>query len=173
VRLDEEGISLDALARRTAELVVGGARLFVCGDSSSAAVARQLADEVSECYRAEDRTLPALALPADGTLLACMENDSPADTVFARQLEGLGQPGDLLIVLSTGGPALSLIAVLETAQRAGLHTLALLSQDGGGLAGRAECEERLPSDDPARLQEAYRGFIHAVGTFIEDALHAA
>jgi D-sedoheptulose 7-phosphate isomerase len=171
-RFEQDGASLDTLARWTAELIVGGARLLVCGDDGSAALAQHFAAELAGRYRAKCRPLSALALPADGTLLTCLGNHGPPDAVLARQVEGLGQAGDLLVTLSTSGEARKIVAAVETARRAGMHTLALLGRGGDTLAGRAERAWIVPSDDPASIREAHRIFIHDVCARIDGRLHA-
>jgi D-sedoheptulose 7-phosphate isomerase len=168
--LEREAAAIDDLARWTADLIVGGARLLTCGNGGSAAEALHFATELVGRYSAERRPLPAVALPADGTLLTCISNDYSADAVFARQVAGLGRPGDLLVGLTTSGKSPNVIAAVETARRQGLHTLALLGKGGGPLAGRAEREWIVPSPSTARIQEAHLFFIHVACEYIDAAL---
>jgi D-sedoheptulose 7-phosphate isomerase len=168
--LEKEAAVVDELARWTSALIVGGARLLACGNGGSAAEACHFATELVGRYAAERRPLPALALPADGSLLTCIANDYSVDLVFARQVQAFGQPGDLLVGLTTSGQSKNVIAAIETARQQGLHTLALLGKGGGPLAGRAEREWIVPSRNTARIQEAHLFFIHVVCDFIDAAL---
>jgi D-sedoheptulose 7-phosphate isomerase len=171
-QLENEAVAVDELARWTAGLIVGGARLLVCGNGGSAAEACHFATELVGRYAAERRPLPAVALPADGTLLTCIVNDYSADLIFARQVLGLGRPGDLLVGLTTSGQSKNIIAAIQAARQQELHTLALLGKGGGALAGLAEREWIVPSRNTARIQEAHLFFIHVVCDFIDSALAA-
>jgi D-sedoheptulose 7-phosphate isomerase len=162
--------ALEDLARWTADLILGGARLLVCGNGGSAAEAQHFATELVGRYCQERRPLPALALVADGSLLTCIANDYSADNIFARQVQGLGGPGDLLVGLTTSGRSRNVIAAIVTAREQGLHTLALLGKDGGPMAGKAEREWIVPSQSTARIQEAHLLFIHAVCEYLDAAL---
>jgi D-sedoheptulose 7-phosphate isomerase len=168
--LEENAPTIDALARWTSELIIGGARVLTCGNGGSAAEACHFATELVGRYLAERRPLPAIALPADGTLLTCISNDYSADEIFARQVIGLGKAGDLLVGLTTSGKSKNVIAAVETAKKLGLHTLALLGKGGGPLAGMAEKEWIVPSQNTGRIQEAHLFFIHVVCDHIDAAL---
>jgi D-sedoheptulose 7-phosphate isomerase len=170
--LERESALVESLARWTVDLLVGGARLLVCGNGGSAAEAQHFATELVGRYKAERRPLPAFALPADGALLTCIANDYSADAIFARQVQGLGRPGDLLVGLTTSGRSRNVIAAVAAAREGGLHTLALLGKDGGPLAGQAEREWIVPSQSTARIQEAHLLFIHVVCDYLDAALTA-
>jgi D-sedoheptulose 7-phosphate isomerase len=169
-RLCDELERLDELARWTAGLVLGGARLLACGNGGSAAEAQHFATELVGRYCRNRRPLPAVALSADGSLLTCIANDYGADQVFARAVEGLGRPGDLLVALSTSGNSANVVAAVAAARRLGLHTLALLGKDGGKIKGMADREWIVPSRDTARVQEAHLVFIHVVCDYLDAAL---
>ena len=162
--------TLDLLARWVADLIMGGARVLTCGNGGSAAEALHFATELVGRFQAERRPLPAMALAADGTLLTCIANDYAADAIFARQVEGLGRAGDLLVTLSTSGRSPNVIAAVAAARSLGLHTLALLGKGGGQLAGQAEREWIVPSRSTARIQEAHLLFIHVVCEYVDAAL---
>jgi D-sedoheptulose 7-phosphate isomerase len=158
---------LDGPARWAAELLAGGARLLVCGNGGSAAEAQHFATELVGRYQNDRRPLAAHALSADGALLTCIANDYAADNIFARQVLALGQPGDLLVGLSTSGQSRNVLAAVATARERGLHTLALLGKSGGPLAGQAEREWIVPSSSTARIQEAHLLFIHLVCDYLD------
>ncbi len=168
--LEQSAAAIESLAEWTAHLIASGARLLVCGNGGSAAEAQHFATELLGRFKAERRPLPAMALTADGALLTCISNDYSAEDVFARQVVGLGEPGDLLVGLSTSGNSRNVIAAVAAAKAQGLHTLALLGKGGGMLAGKAEREWIVPSDSTARIQEAHLFFIHVVCEYIDAVL---
>ncbi len=168
--LDQSAALVDPLARWTADLIVKGARLLVCGNGGSAAEAQHFATELVGRYQAERHPLPAVALTADGAVLTCISNDYSADVVFARQVPALGRSGDLLVALSTSGRSRNVLAAVAVAKANGLHTLALLGKGGGDLAGQAEREWIVPSQVTARIQEAHLLFIHVVCDYIDALL---
>jgi D-sedoheptulose 7-phosphate isomerase len=172
-QLERDSPTIDPLARWAADLIVGGARLLVCGNGGSASQASHFATELVGRYSAERKPLPAVALSADGSLLTCIINDYAADALFARQVQGLGRPGDLLVGLTTSGKSPNVIAAVRAAKSSGLHTLALLGKGGGPLAGQAEKEWIVPSNTTARIQEAHLFFIHLTCEYIDAALVAA
>jgi D-sedoheptulose 7-phosphate isomerase len=168
--LDGQVDTVDELARWTAELILGGARLFVCGNGGSAAEAQHFTTELVGRYCAERRALPAVSLNADGSLLTCISNDYGAEQIFSRQVQALGQPGDLLVALTTSGNSGNVIAAIETAKQKGLHTLALLGKNGGALKEKAQREWIVPSQNTARIQEAHLWFIHVVCDYLDAKL---
>jgi D-sedoheptulose 7-phosphate isomerase len=147
--IEEAAAELEELARWAAGLIVGGARVLTCGNGGSAAEAQHLATELLGRYSRDRRPLPAVALNADGALLTCIGNDYGPDDLFARQVIGLGRPGDLLVALTT-----------------------LLGKGGGPLAGRAEREWIVPSDSTARVQEAHLFLIHVICDYVDAAVLA-
>ncbi len=160
---------LDELARWAADRIVAGARLLTCGNGGSAAEAAHFATELVGRYKAERCPLPAACLSADGSLLTCLVNDYPSEALFARQVRGLGRPGDLLVALTTSGRSANVRAAVVAAREQGLHTLALLGKGGGDLAGLAEREWIVPSQSTARIQEAHLLFIHVVCEYLDAA----
>lgn len=137
-----------------------GKKIITCGNGGSAAEAQHFATELVGRYFKHRRSLPAIALSADGTLLTCIANDFGYDAVFARQLEGLAQPGDVLVVLSSSGNSANLLAALDTAQRLGMESIALLGRQGGKAKGLATCEIIVPGDSGAAAQECHLFLIH-------------
>ncbi|MCS6851639.1 MAG: SIS domain-containing protein [Gemmataceae bacterium] len=165
--------TIDELARWTAGLILGGSRLLACGNGGSAAEAQHFATELVGRYSAERRSLPAVALSADGSLLTCISNDYGANELFARQVRGQGRPGDLLVALSTSGQSRNVLLAIRAAREVGLHTLALLGKGGGVMAGEAERQWIVPSQSTARIQEAHLLFIHVVCDYVDAALTAS
>jgi len=156
-----------AAAQLLLETLGQGGKVLTAGNGGSAADAMHMAEELTGRYRGDRRSLPGIALTADGTLLTCIANDYGYDEVFARQIEGLGRPGDLLVLFSTSGKARNLSRALETAQTIGLRVLALLGRDGGPLAGQADVEVIVPAQQTERIQEVHQIILHLLLEAVE------
>jgi D-sedoheptulose 7-phosphate isomerase len=146
-----------------------GNKVLTAGNGGSAAEALHLAEELVGRYRSNRRSLPAVALVADSTALTCIGNDFGFKQVFSRQVEGLGKPGDVLVLLSTSGRSANLPPALAAARRLGVRTIALLGRDGGALAGRADLELIVRANETARIQEAHQVVIHLILDAVERA----
>ncbi len=154
------------------ETLKQGGKVLTAGNGGSAADAMHMAEELTGRYRSNRRSLPGIALTADGTLLTCIANDFGYDEVFARQIEGLGRPGDLLVLFSTSGNARNLARALEVAQAVGMRVLALLGRDGGPLAGQADAEVIVPAQQTERIQEVHQIILHLLLEAVEAAFPA-
>ncbi|MFZ5623512.1 MAG: SIS domain-containing protein, partial [Gemmatimonadota bacterium] len=153
----------EATAARSAELATIAARyvrtlrdggtIFFAGNGGSAADAQHLATEYVVRYRQNRRAFPAVALTTDTSLLTAAGNDLGFDHIFARQVEALCRPGDLLVLHSTSGNSPNLIAAARTARARQVAVVGFLGRDGGALA--AECDERfiVASGDTSHIQE--------------------
>jgi D-sedoheptulose 7-phosphate isomerase len=118
-------------------------------------------------YKIDRQALPAIALSADGALLTCLGNDFAFEHIFVRQVEALGNPGDVLIVFSTSGNSRNVLRALESARRRGLISIALLGRGGGAARGQADIELIVASEETARIQEAHQFLLHALMDIIE------
>lgn len=148
----------------------GGGKLLTAGNGGSAADALHLAEELVGRFDKERPSLPAVCLSADPTLLTCIGNDYGYDRLFARQIEGLGQAGDVLVVFTSSGNSNNLVLGLETAKRKGLRTIALLGKSGGKTKGLADHEIIIPSQVTARVQEVHTFILHSWLSIIEKDL---
>ena len=161
--LDSLAAQLDKVAEAV-DLVVGtferSCKFLTCGNGGSAAEAMHMSEEAVGRFRDNRISLPAIALVADGTALTCIGNDYGFDNVFSRQVEGLGNPGDLLVLFSTSGNAENLTRALNEAKAKGMKTLAILGRDGGRLAGLADVEIIIKGTDSGRIQEAHQLLMH-------------
>lgn len=137
-----------------------GAKLLVCGNGGSAAEAAHFATELVGRYAKNRRSLPAVALSSDGSLLSCLGNDYGYEQVFARQIEGLARPGDLVVVLTSSGNSANIVAALHTARNRGLDSIAFLGRGGGRARGLATVDLVMPGDSGAAAQEAHLFLIH-------------
>lgn len=137
-----------------------GGKLLICGNGGSAAEAAHFATELVGRYAKTRRSLPAIALSSDGSLLSCIGNDFGYEQVFARQVSGLAQKGDLVVVLTSSGNSGNIIAALHEAKRLGLESVAFLGRGGGKARGLATCDLIMPGDSGAAAQEAHLFLIH-------------
>ena len=170
---------LQPLAGRLAEaaaLCIGalrtGHKILTAGNGGSAAEALHMSEELVGRFRTNRRSLPAICLCADPTALTCIGNDFGFDFLFSRQVEGLGNAGDVLVLFSTSGRAANLDRALEAARTHGLRTLCLLGRDGGPLAGRADVEIVAPGQATERIQEAHQVILHLLLDAVERAFPA-
>lgn len=146
-------------------------KLLLCGNGGSAADSQHIAAELTGRFIGERRALPAIALTTDTSALTCIGNDYGFDEVFARQLAGLGRPGDCLLAISTSGNSRNVVRAVETARAAGIHTIGLLGRDGGQLLPLCEVAIVVPSATTARIQEAHIFVGHVLCGMIEHGLH--
>jgi D-sedoheptulose 7-phosphate isomerase len=137
-----------------------GRKLLLCGNGGSAAEAQHFSTELVGRYFKTRRSLPAVALTADGTLLSCIGNDFGYDDVFARQIEGLARPGDLVVVFTSSGDSENILHALEAARRLKLETIAFLGRGGGKAKGLATCELVIPGSSGRTAQEAHLFLLH-------------
>ena len=123
------------------------------------------------CRLKDDRPpLAAIALTADSTFLTATANDYGYDEVFARQIQGLGRPGDLLVGITTSGHSPNVRRALEAAKEGDLHTISLLGKDGGACAGLSDVDLLVPNPSTARIQETHQVIIHTLCLIIEHEL---
>ncbi len=135
--------------------VKGGGTLFFCGNGGSAADAQHLATEYVVRYMKNRRAYPAIALTTDTSLLTAAGNDFGFDMIFARQVEALARPGDLLIIHSTSGTSPNVIKAAEAALGKDVQVLAFLARDGGALRALATHSVIIPTDRTDRAQELH------------------
>jgi D-sedoheptulose 7-phosphate isomerase len=152
---------LDSAAAAIVTALEKGNKILTCGNGGSAADALHMAEELVGRYRTNRRALPAIALCADPTALTCIANDFGFEHVFSRQLEALGEKGDVLVIFSTSGNSPNLALAVEAAARRGVTTVALLGKTGGLLTGKCDHEIIVPSNDTARIQEVHTFVMHA------------
>ncbi len=151
---------IDAAGELILSTLKAGNKLLLCGNGGSAAEAQHFATELVGRYFKNRRALPALALNADGSLLTCIGNDYGYDAVFARQIEGLAQPGDVVVVITSSGNSANILAALAAAKNAGLKSIAFLGRGGGKAKGLATIDLIIPGDSGRSAQEVHLFLIH-------------
>ncbi|MBN8968229.1 MAG: D-sedoheptulose 7-phosphate isomerase [Rhizobiales bacterium] len=167
---------LSACARTVAgaitDALAAGHKLLLIGNGGSAADAQHIAAEIVGRYKQERPAWPAIALTTDTSALTAIGNDYGFEQVFARQLQGLGRRGDVLIALSTSGRSPNILAALKTAREMGVVTIAFTGRKGTSLD--AICDHVLiaPSEDTAVIQQIHMMAAHAICDEVESALMA-
>jgi D-sedoheptulose 7-phosphate isomerase len=144
-------------------------KVLIAGNGGSAADAMHFAEELVVRFQRNRRALAALAL-CDPTVLTCAGNDFGYDSVFQRQVEALGNPGDVLVVMSTSGNSVNLVKAVEAACEKGMTTCAFLGKDGGTCRGKCTIELLVPSQTTARIQEAHKLMYHTLCEWVEEQL---
>jgi D-sedoheptulose 7-phosphate isomerase len=169
--------SLQELAEpvaRTADAMVeclcGGKKLLVCGNGGSAADGADFSAEFGCRFMTDRRPYPALNLAQGGSLMSAIGNDYGYDEVFARQVAGMGQSGDVLVTITTSGNSKNILRALDEGRARGLTTVALLGRDGGPAKGRADIELLVRSDATARIQEAHKFLLHVICGLVDARL---
>jgi D-sedoheptulose 7-phosphate isomerase len=145
-------------------------KLMFCGNGGSAADSQHIAAEFIGRFQKERRSLPAIALTTDTSILTALTNDYSVDIVFARQVEGLGQAGDILVGLSTSGNSKNVLEAMKTAKAKGIRTIGFLGNDGGKIAPLCDIAIVVPSKNTARIQESHICIAHAICQIAEEAL---
>jgi D-sedoheptulose 7-phosphate isomerase len=169
----QQGLLESIAVAMTATLQAGG-KILWCGNGGSAGDAQHLAAELVGRFRRERKGLASVALTTDTSILTAVANDYGYEAVFSRQVEALGNAGDLLVGITTSGNSHNVIAAMEAAREQGMVTVAFTGEGGGRVAGLAEYLFAVPTRDTARVQEAHILAGHMLCDWIEVAfVHAA
>ena len=155
------------VAQVCVEVYRKGKKILIAGNGGSAADAQHFAAELVGRYGFDRPSLPSIALTTDTSNLTAIGNDYGYEYVFSRQLEGLGQEGDLFIGISTSGNSQNVINAFESAKHKGLTTVALVGRDGGKMAAIADYAIVVPSNATPRIQESHLLIEHMICDIIE------
>ncbi|MCP4385893.1 MAG: SIS domain-containing protein [Hyphomicrobiales bacterium] len=159
------------LAEAAISVLHAGGKLLLCGNGGSAADAQHIATEFTVRFETTRPGLSAIALTTDTSAITAASNDLGYDHVFARQVDALGQNGDMLIGFTTSGTSASVLEALVAARQAGLSTACLTGRDGGAVAARGLADHCLivPSETTAHIQEAHIFLGHLLCAAADDA----
>ncbi len=147
-----------------------GRRVLVFGNGGSASDAQHVAAEFVGRFQKERRAVAAIALTTDTSILTAIGNDDAFDRVFARQIEALGESGDVAIGITTSGGSKNVVEAFATAKGRGLTTVAVTGRDGGEAGRIADVHLNVPDRSTARVQEVHRTLLHVICELVEETL---
>ncbi len=166
--------SLHALlpdVRRVGELLIDAfgstGILYTFGNGGSAADAQHLTGEIIGHYKRDRRPLPAVTLSTDPTTMTCIANDYSYDDVFARQVQALARPGDVVAAFTTSGRSANVVGALRTAKEKGATTVLFGGGDGGPSAEFSDIVLLVPSTTTPRIQEMHTFMLHAISEMVD------
>ncbi len=150
-----------------------GNKILACGNGGSAADSQHFAAELVGRFERERLPLPAIALTTDSSILTAVGNDYSYKEIFSKQVQALGQAGDILLAFSTSGNSGNVLAAIEVALERDMHVVALTGKGGGAIGQRltdADVHICVPHDRTARIQEVHLVVLHAICDGIDVAL---
>ncbi len=147
-----------------------GRRVLVFGNGGSASDAQHVAAEFVGRFQKERRAVAAIALTTDTSILTAIGNDYAFDRVFARQIEALGESGDVAIGITTSGGSKNVVEAFTVAKDRGLTTVAVTGRDGGEAGRIADVHLNVPDRSTARVQEVHRTLLHVICELVEETL---
>lgn len=156
-----------------AQCLLAGGKILSCGNGGSAGDAQHFSSEMLNRFERERPGLPAIALSTDTSTLTSIANDYEYAEIFSKQVRALGQPGDVLLAISTSGNSENVLRATQAAQDKGMRVVAMSGRDGGKLGARMsenEVELRVPAESTARIQEVHLLIIHCLCDFIDRRL---
>jgi D-sedoheptulose 7-phosphate isomerase len=169
--LDACAKDIDIAANILIDAVKNGRKILWCGNGGSAADAQHMATELMGGLRDHDRpAIASIALTTDSSFLTAWSNDTDFNTVFSRQLDGLGKAGDVLVAISTSGNSENVVQAVESAMAMDMAVIILTGQSGGKLRDKGDVIIRIPSDDTQRIQEGHLLAEHIMCEMVEDAI---
>lgn len=164
--------AIEAVAKECVALYKTDKKTILAGNGGSAADAQHIAAELVGRYGFDRPSIPSLALTTDTSNLTAIGNDYGYEQVFSRQLEGMGQRGDIFIGISTSGNSTNIVKAFESAKKKGIKTVALVGRDGGLMATMADMAIIVPSDSTPRIQESHILIGHILCDIIEKEIFA-
>lgn len=178
IRAKEDTVNAAALpiehaAQLMAERLRAGNKILSCGNGGSAGDAQHFSSELLNRFERERRGLPAVALTTDSSALTSIANDYDYRQVFAKQVRALGQPGDVLLAISTSGESPNVLEAIQAAQEGGLRVVAFTGRGGGRIGDilrESDVELRVAHQVTARIQEVHLLFLHCVCDLIDEIL---
>jgi len=164
--------SLAKSVARAAELIISslrsGRKVITAGNGGSAADAQHMVAELVGRFSGERKPLKAVALTVNTSTITALANDYDFEQVFARQIDAIGERGDVFIGITTSGMSKNIISALKKAKEKGLVTIGLLGRDGGEAKGLCDIPIVVPNNSTPRIQEAHIMIIHALCELIDE-----
>ncbi len=162
---------VECLATLCTDALKNGHKIMFCGNGGSAADSQHLAAELVGRYKMNRPAMNAMALTVDTSILTAVGNDYGYDTVFSRQVEGVGQAGDVLVGLSTSGNSRNIVLAFELAKEKGITTVALTGQGGGAMKEMADYCLAVPGGATNNIQEMHIAVGHLICELVERNIH--
>jgi len=165
--------AIEQAARRLVHCLAQGGKILACGNGGSAADAQHFASKMINRFEQERPGLAAISLTADTSTLTSIANDLAYEQVFARQVKALGQPGDILLAISTSGNSPNVLQAVAAAHTRGMPVIALTGRQGGGLAEQMQEDDIflcVPAESTARIQEVHLLVIHCLCDAVDSVL---
>jgi D-sedoheptulose 7-phosphate isomerase len=168
--LESQSENIERIGEYLAATIASGNKILVCGNGGSAADAQHFAAELVGRFERERSAWPAVALTTDTSILTAVGNDYGFDDTFARQVQGLGKPGDALIGISTSGRSANVLRAVDAGRAIGMQTVGLLGGDGGAIAAGTGLSVVVDCPRTARIQEAHILILHFWARQIESCM---
>lgn len=163
--------SIEKAAELLIESIKAGGKILWCGNGGSAADAQHLATELMGGMSDHDRMpIPSIALTTDSSFITAWSNDTDFDSIFSRQVQGLGEEGDVLVGISTSGNSENVIKGLKASKKNGGLTIGLLGNNGGKIKNTVDISLVVNATSVPRIQEAHRVIYHIICEIIEEEL---
>lgn len=164
--------TIEQAGRLIVSATLAGKKVLFFGNGGSASDAQHLAAEFVGRYETERRALPGIALTTDTSILTAVANDYAFDAIFSRQIEALGQAGDVAVGISTSGNSKNVNAAILEAKKRGLKTIAFTGRTGGELAKIVDVAIVIPVQRTAHIQECHIAIGHALCRLVDEAVAA-
>ncbi|AEA34433.1 D-sedoheptulose 7-phosphate isomerase [Hippea maritima] len=159
-----------SISENIALSIKNGGKVLICGNGGSAADAQHMAAEFVNRFLKERKPLPAIALTVDSSVLTSIANDYDFNDVFAKQVEAIGNEGDILIGISTSGNSENVFNALSVAKDKGMKTIGFLGKDGGKILPLCDYAIVVKSNSTPRIQEIHEFVMHTICQMVEDEL---
>ncbi len=168
-KLSEDALPVVEAGRLVVDVLKSSNKILVCGNGGSASDAQHFAAEIIGRFETTRKALPAVALTTDTSVLTALGNDFGFDTIFARQVQGLGSAGDVLLGISTSGNSQNVINAVEQAKECGVKTIGLLGNEGGTLAPMCDISIVVRHPVTARIQEVHIFILHFIAFVVDQS----
>ena len=162
-------VELERIGNRMITVLKMGGKILIAGNGGSAADAQHFVAELAGKFIYERKGLPAIALTTNSSIITAIGNDFGYEYIFSRQVEGLGQQGDIFVGISTSGNSQNLIQAMQSAQNIGITTVGLLGKDGGLMKELCNLKLIVPTQSTQHIQEAHIMIIHELCAIIDNA----
>lgn len=158
------------VAEQLISILEAGGKILICGNGGSAADSQHFAAELVGRFRCERPAWSAIALTVDTSVLTSLGNDYGFEQIFARQVQALGRPGDMLVAISTSGRSKNVLAAVEVASALGMRTVGLTGQGASKLGEMVDHHLPIPSDNTTFIQQGHMAVIHVLCELVEERL---